>query len=152
VEWLVGLAIAVGVVGVVVPVLPGLLLAAGAVSVWAVANEVWWLLAIVLLLATTTLLLKFLIPARTTREAASVTALAVGAVAALIGFFVVPVVGLIIGFLVGVLATETVRTRDLAAAWSATVTTLRSIGLTIAVELVAVVLIAALWVAALVVT
>ena len=151
-EWLVGLAIAVGVVGVVVPVLPGLLLAAGAVSVWAVANEVWWLLAIVLLLATTTLLLKFLIPARTTREAASVTALAVGAVAALIGFFVVPVVGLIIGFLVGVLATETVRTRDLATAWSATVTTLRSIGLTIAVELVAVVLIAALWVAALVVT
>ncbi len=148
-EWLVGLAILIGVVGVIVPILPGLLLVAGAVGVWAVAHDVWWLLALVLALTCAAMALKFTIPARTARDAASTAALAVGAAAALVGFFVIPVVGMVIGFLAGVLVTELIRLKDPRAAWTATWATTKSIGITIAVELLAAILIAGAWVGAL---
>lgn len=147
-EWLVVLAIVVGVVGIFVPVLPGLLLVAAGVGLWSVANEVWWLLALTLVLTFVAIALKVAIPARAARDAASTTALAVGAVAALVGFFAIPVVGMIAGFLGGVLATEIVRLKDVRAAWAATWTTTKSIGITMGIELIAAILMAAAWVGA----
>lgn len=149
-EILVALAILVGMVGVVLPVLPGVVLVAAAVGIWAVANTAWWLVAAVVVVTAATLALKIAIPARTARDAASTAALALGAVTALIGFFTVPVVGALLGFVVGVLVAELLRLRDLPAAWQATWTTAKSLGLAMAVELAAVLLMAGLWVAALV--
>lgn len=148
-EVLVVAAIIVGLLGVVVPVLPGMLLVSAAVGIWAFANSAWWLLVAVLLLSVAALALKILIPARTARDSASIAAVAVGAVAALVGFFVIPVVGMIVGFLVGVLVTELIRLRAPGPAWQATWATTKSIGITIAVELVAVIVMSALWVSAL---
>ncbi len=149
-ELLVGAAIVAGVVGVIVPILPGVLLVAGAIGVWAVANDAWWLLVAVALLTGVAVVAKYLIPARTARDAASTLALAIGAVAALIGFFVLPVIGMVVGFLGAVLLTELLRLGSPRQAWRATWATAKSIGLTIAVELVASIGMAGLWVAALV--
>jgi uncharacterized protein YqgC (DUF456 family) len=148
-EWLVAVAVAVGIVGVVVPVLPGLLLVAAAIGAWAVGNDAWWLLAAVVLLSAVTLGLKVALPARAARDSASTAALVVGAVAALVGFFVIPVVGMVVGFLVGVLAVELIRLRDPAGAWRATWATARSIGITMAIELAACIVMAGLWAGAL---
>jgi uncharacterized protein YqgC (DUF456 family) len=151
VEILVAVAIIVGLVGVVVPVVPGLVLAGGAVSVWAAVEQQWWLLAIAVLLTILTTALRLAIPARTARDAASTWALAVGAVAALAGMFVIPVIGAIVGFLVGVFGTEVVRMRQLGPAWQATWTTTKSLGVTMALELASILILAALWVTAVVV-
>lgn len=148
-EILVGAAIVIGLLGIVVPILPGLLLVSAAIGIWAYANAAWWLLVAVLLLTGAALALKFAIPARTARDAASTWAVAVGALAALVGFFVVPVVGMVLGFLAGVLATEWIRLRAFDPAWRATWATTKSIGITIAVELAAVIVMSGLWAGAL---
>lgn len=149
-ELLVVAAILVGLVGVVLPVLPGLLLVAGAIGVWAIAEQVWWLLVAVVLLSAVALGLKVAIPAKAARDSASMWAVAVGAVGALIGFFAIPVVGIIVGFLAGVLLAEFVRLRQLQPAWDATWATTKSVGITMIVELVAVIGMSGLWVTALV--
>lgn len=148
-EILVALAIVVGVVGIVVPILPGVMLIAAAVGIWAVTEQVWWLLAVVILLAIGSTVAKFAIPARATHASASTAALAIGALGALVGFFVIPVVGAIVGFLVGVLATEAYRQRDLELAAQATWSSAKSIGLTMVVEMAAALIMAGLWVGAL---
>jgi hypothetical protein len=77
-------------------------------------------------------------------------AVAVGAVGALIGFFAIPVVGFIVGFLAGVLLAELARLREMGPAWDATWATTKGIGISIAVELAAVVAMAGMWATALV--
>lgn len=148
-ELLVGIAIVVGLVGVVVPILPGLLLVSAAIGIWSFSSQSWWLLVAVALITTVALTLKVAIPARTARDSASTAAVVVGALAALAGFFVIPVVGMIVGFLAGVLLTELARLRDLGQAWQATAAATKSIGITIAVELVAVIVMSGLWTVAL---
>ncbi len=150
-EILVAVLILVAAAGTVVPILPGALLAGGAIGVWAVANEVWWLAVLAAVLTTVAVVLKLVIPARTARDSASSAALAMGAVLGVLGMVYIPVVGLPLGFLAGVLLAELVRLRDLSAAWAATRAALKSIGVSMVVELTAVVLMAAAWVVALVV-
>lgn len=145
----VALAIVAGMVGVIVPLLPGSALVAIAVGGWSVANQQWWLTVAVTLLFLVALILKYAIPARATRDAASTWALGIGAALGLVGFFVVPVVGLPLGFVVGVLGTELVRLRQASMAWQATWQTIKSLGIATVVELLAVIVMAALWVTAL---
>ena len=49
-----------------------------------------------------------------------------GALLGIVGFFVIPVVGLVIGFVVGVYLAEWYRLRDVARAWRATIGNRRS--------------------------
>ena len=107
---LVALAIAVGIVGIVVPLLPGTLLVFAAIAVWAVfENNVtgWVTLGVVVLLLGASTLIKYLWPMRRMRAADVRTlSLVAGAVLGIIGFFVIPVVGLVIGFVLGVYLAE----------------------------------------------
>jgi hypothetical protein len=57
---------------------------------------------------------------------------------------------MVVGFLAGVLLAELVRLRALRPAWDATWTTTKGIGVSIAVELAAVIVMAGLWATALV--
>ncbi|MBX5486442.1 MAG: DUF456 domain-containing protein, partial [Mycolicibacterium hassiacum] len=103
---LVALAIAVGVVGIVVPVLPGSLLVLAAIAVWAVVEggtTAWVTLAVAAVLLGAAVLIKYLWPARRMR-AADVRTLSIvaGAVLGIVGFFVIPVLGLVVGFVLGV--------------------------------------------------
>ena len=69
----------------------------------------------------------------------------------LIVFFVVPVVGLFVGFVVGVYAAEYRRVGG-SAAWPSTKSALRAVGLSILIELAAATLAACVWVVGVVVT
>ena len=152
----VGLAIAVGIVGIVVPVLPGALLAWGAIVVWALAvgsTTGWAVLAIATLLIGGAQVVKLLVPGRRLREAGvhrhSILA---GLLLAVVGFFLIPVVGFFVGFPLGVYLEERRRLGRHAAAWSSTLEALRAIGLSIVIELSATVLAAGVWLAAVLVT
>ena len=68
-----------------------------------------------------------------------------------VGFFVVPVVGLFLGFVLGVYLAER-RRLGAAGAWPSTKASLRAVGLSILIELVAGVLAAGTWVVGVTVT
>jgi hypothetical protein len=148
---LVALVIAVGLVGIVVPLLPGTLLVFGAIAVWGVVeNNVtgWVTLAVVAVLLTVATLIKYLWPMRRMRAADVRTlSLVAGAVLGIIGFFVVPVVGLVIGFVLGVYLAELANRRDQRLAWTSTKHALKGVALSVGVELCGALLATMTWVA-----
>ncbi len=121
----VAVAIAVGLVGILVPLLPGTLLVYAAIAVWAFVERSvtgWVVLGVVTALLGAGLLVKYLWPVKRMRAAdVSGATLAAGGVLGVIGFFVIPVVGLVIGFVAGVFAAELVGRRDRRRAWASTV-------------------------------
>lgn len=151
VEVVVALLMMVGVVGIVVPVLPGLLLVVVAVLLWAieVASTTGWLVlgvAVALYLAGSAL--QWLVPGRRMRRAGVRTStLLAGVVAAIAMAFVIPVVGLFVGFPLGIFVVSLARTRDRAEAWAATRHALRAVGTNILIELATAFTIIAIWAA-----
>jgi uncharacterized protein YqgC (DUF456 family) len=154
--WLVALAIAVGVVGVIVPVLPGILLVIGAVLVWAAVEggaTAWVVFGVAAVLAVVSQIVKYAVPGRRLRESGVPTrTLLIAGAAGVVGFFVIPVVGLIVGFVLGVYALERQRLGTAAGARTSTVAALRAAGLSMAIELAAALAIAVIWIAGVVLT
>jgi uncharacterized protein YqgC (DUF456 family) len=148
----VGLAIATGIVGIVVPVLPGALLAWAAIAVWALAvgsATAWAVLAIATLLIGGAQVVKLLVPGRRLRDAGVPhRSILAGLLLAVVGFFLIPVAGFFIGFPFGVYLEERRRLGQHASAWRSTRQALRAIGLSIAIELSSTVLAAGAWLAA----
>jgi uncharacterized protein YqgC (DUF456 family) len=148
----VGLAIATGIVGIVVPVLPGALLAWAAIAAWALAvgsATGWAVLAVATLVIGGAQVVKVLVPGRRLRDAGVPRrSIAAGVVLAVIGFFVIPVVGFFIGFPLGVYVEERRRLGRHAMAWRSTQEALRAMGLSIVIELSATVIAAGAWLAA----
>ena len=146
---LTALGIVVGLIGTVAVVLPGMLIVWGSVLAWALIGDNpyrWWVLGVASLLFVASLVLKYLIPGRRLNEAGVPGwALLAAAVGGVIGFFVIPVVGFFVGFVAGLLAAEMTRLRDLSAAWPATKQALGAVGISVAIELFAGLLIAAGW-------
>lgn len=155
-EVIVGVAVVLGLVGVVVQVLPGALLVGSAVLVWGLVTQgpVGWGVAIVAVLVTAAgQLVKYLIAGRyLQRNGVPNAAMIWGGLLGIVGFFVVPVVGVFLGFPLGVYLAERVRLRDHSRAWAATVVSLKATGLTIVIELLASLLVAAAWGAGLLLT
>ena len=143
-ELLVAIACAVGIVGVVLPVLPSDLLIGGAILVWAIleVSAISWavaLLAIAILVAGH--VLTFLIPGRRmSRAGIPRLTFVIGGALAIVGFFAIPFVGLPIGFVLGVYLAEWLRLREHAPAWAATVEAMKGTGLAVLIGLVAAVL------------
>lgn len=148
VELLAGLVILVGLVGIVVPILPGSLLIVGAVLVWASytsTGTAWGVFAAVTTLVMLGQVVKYVVPGRGLRNS-GVTgrSIMVGGLLAIVGFFVVPVIGLVLGFILGVYLSELQRVgRD--RAWPSTVAALKAVGLSVFVELVAGLLATGTW-------
>ena len=153
---LVAVAIAVGLVGVLVPLLPGTLLVYAAIAVWAFVeqNTVGWVvLGVVTAVLGASLLIKYLWPVKRMRAAdVSPTTLAAGAVAGVIGFFVIPVLGLLVGFVLGVYLAELAHRRDQRRAWASTVHAVKGAALSVGVELAGGLLATAAWVVGVVLT
>lgn len=151
---LVGLAIAAGLVGIVVAALPGLVLVWAAILVWALVEQTalaWIVLTIATALTVGGQIVKYVIPGRRLRDAGiPKRSLLAGALLSLVGFFVIPVVGFVIGFVLGVYIAERYRLRSGGQAWSSTRHALKAAGLSILIELAAGLLIAGLWLAAVV--
>jgi ABC-type phosphate transport system permease subunit len=70
---------------------------------------------------------------------------------AVVGFFVVPVIGLPLGFVLGVYLAELARVGS-ERAWPATVQSLRAIGLSVLIELAAALLAVGVWVVGVIAT
>ena len=124
---LVGVAILVGLVGVVVPVIPGSLLIGAAVLVWAIDSEqgaAWAVFAVVVVLLTLGWAATYVVAGRRVSASGVPTrSLVVAGLSGIVGFFVIPVVGLLIFFPLGLYAMEHHRLRDAgrarASAWLA---------------------------------
>jgi uncharacterized protein len=153
---LVGIAILVGLVGVVVPAVPGLLLVWGAVLVWALVERTtaaWAVLAAATVLVAVSQVVKYLVPGRRMRAAGVPTvSLAAGGLLGAVGFFVIPVVGAFLGFVLGVYLAERLRLGNHALARSSTRHALKAVGLSILIELGAGLLVAGAWLATVLLT
>jgi uncharacterized protein YqgC (DUF456 family) len=143
----------VGLLGIVVPVLPGLLLVWLAVLLWALVESSttgWWVLGVVTVLYAVGLVLEFAIPGQRMRRAGVRTStLVVAVVVAIILGIVIPFVGFLIGFPLGIYLVQRVRRETHGDAWNATVHALKAVGLNIVIELGAALLMIGVWVAAL---
>ena len=129
---IVGLVIAVGVLGTVLPLVPGVglvwlaMLAYGLFTGFGAKG--WSAMAVATVLGVTALYLNVRIPQK---EAASsgltVKGQLVGLALAVVGFFVVPVIGAPLGFVLGVYLMRLQATNDRAQAWASTVRIVRSL-------------------------
>jgi uncharacterized protein YqgC (DUF456 family) len=146
---LVGLVIAIGLVGIIVPILPGGVLVIAAIGVWAfVVGTVtaWVAFGIAAAFFAAAAVIKSTWPARRMRDAQVRTSvLVVGALAGIVGFFVIPVVGLLVGFVGGVFAAEMAMRRNLARAWASTVHAIKGVALSVGVELTGALLATVTW-------
>ncbi|MGE5828964.1 MAG: DUF456 domain-containing protein [Micromonosporaceae bacterium] len=154
---LAGLAIVVGIFGVIVPALPGLVVCWLGVLAWALLTTGGWGKWVVLLVATGVaavgMVVKYAWPGRKLkRTGVPYRSLFAGGVLAVVGFFVVPVVGLVLGFLLGIWLAERVRLGDSRRAWRSTVHALKATGLAMLIELGAALTIAVVWGAGLLLT
>jgi len=151
---LVALVIAIGLVGIVVPVLPGGLVVFLAIAVWAVVVHTatsWVVLGVAAALFVAGEVIKYLWPMRRMRRADVATrSLVVGGILGVIGFFVIPVLGLALGFVLGVYLSEYSALRDKGRAWTSTKHAIKGVALAMGVELTAALLSTVAWVAGLV--
>jgi hypothetical protein len=121
--------------------------------VWAVARgdvTAWIVLGTVVAIVVVGSVVKYLAPGRRLRDAGVPgRTIAAGAVLGVIGFFVIPLVGLFIGFVLGVYLAELARLGGHEAAWPSTRQALTAVGWSIAIEMATGLLAAAVWVGAL---
>jgi hypothetical protein len=147
-EVVVGVVILVGLIGVVVPVLPGSVLVLVGVVVWATeigGRTAWLVCAVAVTFLALGAVVKYALPGRRLKDAGIPNATQwTGAALGVVGFFVIPVLGLFVGFVAGVYLAERRRLGP-GAAWPSTMASLRAVGLSILIELLAAVLAAVTW-------
>lgn len=154
-EILIAVLIAVGIAGIIVPVLPGTILVLGAILIWALeigTAPAWVVFAVAAALLIGGTVVKYLVPGRRLKEAGVPNStLVTGGLLAFVGFFVIPVVGMFVGFVLGVYVAERRRVGP-TRAWPSTTGALRAVGVSILIELVAAFLAAVAWVVGLAIT
>ena len=133
------LLLIVGLVGTVYPILPGsiLNLVVSVAWAWILGSTASWTFGLVAagLSIAGVSASAVLTGRRLRRERIPRGPILVGLAAGVVGFFVVPIVGLFLGFALGLLGAEWARRRDLAAAWSSSWGAMKAMGLGILVEL-----------------
>lgn len=132
------------------PVLPGALLCAGAILVWGVAEggHAWWFTAIALLIVAIGAVLKYLIPGRHLKAGGVPSwVILIGGIAGIVGFFLIPVVGIFVGFVGGIYLAELIRLKSVADAWPTTVAAMKAAGISALIDLASAVFATAVWVA-----
>jgi uncharacterized protein len=144
-----GLLIVVGLFGIVVPVLPGTILVALGIAIWATEDGspgAWVTLAIAVTCLVVGAVVKYAVPGRRLKATVPTRTLVVGGLAAVVGFFVIPVIGVLVGFPVGVYAAERARV-GAEGAWPSTKAALGAVAASILIELAAAVVATGVWVA-----
>jgi uncharacterized protein len=149
-QLLVGLVMVAGIVGILLPVLPGLLLVWAAGLWWTIADgggpARWVVFGVLTVLLAVGMTAKYVLPARSAAaRGAPIATLVVGGLGAVVGFFLIPIVGLIVGFVLGVYLAEYVRLRAPGRAWDSTRAALVAIGIGMLIELTAGLLMFAVW-------
>ena len=155
IEVIVAVLLLVGLAGIVVPVIPGLVVILGALLWWAIdlnTTTGWVIFAVAVGFLAVGTVVKYVIPGRQLKAAGVPrSTLMIGGLVGIVGFFVIPVVGLFIGFVLGVYVAERSRL-GAAAAGPATKQALKAVGLSMLIELAASLLAVATWIVGVVVT
>jgi uncharacterized protein len=147
------LAMLVGLLGIIVPVLPGLGLINVAVLVWALYDRgaaAWVALAICVLLWAAAFVLQYLVPGKRLVAAGVPTwVLVVAGLAGIVGFFVVPVIGLPLFFVGAVYLVQSLRARhlgrSLGSTWQAIIAVVTSQAIELAAGVLCVVVYVVAW-------
>ncbi|NHU85824.1 DUF456 domain-containing protein [Kocuria sp. JC486] len=133
------LLIAVGTVGIIVPVLPGSVTILIGLLIWAFvvqSVEGWVALALGGTLVIAGMSASWILTGqRLKKREIPNRSLLFGVIGAVVGVFVIPVVGLFVGFIVGLLGSETYRHKDLNAALESSWVAAKAMGIGILVEL-----------------
>ena len=154
-ELLIAIAMAIGILGTIVPSLPGIVLTWLALLVWAILDGGGTTRWVIFLLAT-----GLLAGALATKAAVPVITgakisrdnIMISLVMGVIGFFIIPVIGLPLGYALGVFITESGSERNVAIAWQRTWNTLMAFGYATIAELGCAMGIAFLWLSGLILT
>lgn len=146
---LVGLVLLLGLLGTVLPGIPGPLVVWAAVFWWAMwdqSDPAWWLLTGTTALLLVTAVIRLLVPTggRRGTEVGRRVLLVAGA-AGTVGFVALPVVGVLPGFVGGIYGWERVRLGGHGAAVAATRSVMRSSGWRTLTDLTACLLITGAW-------
>ena len=150
--FLVALAMVIGIVGTIIPFLPGLPIVWAAALVYGVVEGFgavgWICFTIITLVGIAGLVAAVVVPKRHVEGGgAPFSTIVVGAIGAVIGFFLIPIIGLIVGGVLGVLAAERLRTQDWGLAWASTKRALIGFGLGALVQMGAGVVMMLTWIA-----
>jgi uncharacterized protein YqgC (DUF456 family) len=144
--------IVVGLAGVLIPLLPGPILIWVGIALWAFDRADvtgWAVLVVTSAILALGLVAKYLLPGRRLREAGVPwITLAFGVLLGVIGFFVIPILGLPIGFVLGVYLAELSRLGSNAAAWPSTRQAVTAVGISMLIEFGSGLLAAAVWLGA----
>jgi uncharacterized protein YqgC (DUF456 family) len=149
-ELLIAVTMFVGLVGLVVPVLPGLALMWLAVGAWALLDGGgavrWATFAVVTVLAVVGTVATFIWTGRKASSAgAPWWALLAAMLGAIVGFFTLPFLGIVVGGVGGLWLAELVRLRHPRAAWDTTWAALQGYGVGTVVQMLAGSAIFAVW-------
>ena len=148
---IVALVMAIGIAGTIVPLVPGLGLVAAAALGYGLIEGFGTVgivaFAVIVALGVAGTVAGIVVPKRAAGAAgATRSSLLLGAAVAVVGFFVVPVVGLPLGGALGVYLGERMRLGDNDAAWRTTKATLKGFGVATLVQFAAGLAMAATWV------
>lgn len=150
-DLLAALGILVGLAGIVSVVFPGLVIVIASVVIWALVEQSvagWAAMGFAIVIGATAMVMKYLHPGRKLKQAGIPSRqIFLALVLAVIGFFVVPVIGAFLGFVGGIYLLELARVgRE--QAWASTIHALKAVGQSIGIELIAAFLIGAVWLGA----
>jgi uncharacterized protein YqgC (DUF456 family) len=146
-----GLAILVGVAGTVIPVLPGSILIGASLLAWAVwggaGTTGWVVFAVAMVFVVAGMAASAVLTGRKLKEHAIPSrSIAAALVAGVAGMFLIPVVGLFVGFAAGLLVSELARTRNLGSAATSSWAALKATGVGMLAEFGLACLAASTWV------
>ena len=144
------MAIASALVGTIIPAFPGVIVAWIAVAIFGsvVGFTPFGVIAMISITLLTIINYVFMIriPQREAEaRGASRWSTAVGGVGALVGFFVIPVIGFVIGGVAGVYGSEYLRTKKTDQAWEATKGIIVGFGKSVAIQLMIGLTIGLIW-------
>lgn len=146
---LAGVLLVVAAVGTIYPILPGSLIAIVTLLLWAWAMGSWpaWVAAVLgALICVVGWSASAVLTGRKLKQLEvprwSILVAVVGGVA---GMFLIPVVGIFVGFAAGLLASEAVRHRDVGHALRYSLQTLKAMGTGVLIEFLLVCLAASVW-------
>lgn len=148
--FLIALAMLAGLVGTALPLIPGLPVVWGAALVYGLAAGFGGTgtvaFTVITLLAIGGIIAGLVLPhRRVAAGGAPRSTVLAGVVGAIVGFFVIPVIGLLIGGVTGIWLAEYRRTADRAAAWKSTRDMVVGFGIGILAELAAGVAMVLVW-------
>lgn len=134
-----GILFLVGLTGIVVPVLPGSITILVTMLVWAILTGGWtsWVaFALVAVFSIAGMTCSYVLTGKRLKDAEVPTwPILVGIAAGIVGIFVIPFLGLFIGFLLGLYGAEWARRKDPKLAWDSSWIAVKSLGLGILAEL-----------------